>query len=690
LIPRRIEEKNVKIPFKNRNEIYSFKFKKKVGLFKSKFSKSPFIIFFKNKEEKIFISHKKKLHFFHTVVPIRDVFCWEVGECPKQRKKFKTKDNNVKNTYQIKKKNLIFSRAKQKWQKLRLAKSGKIWLQTKWKKTEKREILFRNSIYWIKRFKKYWQKYQMKKGNFPIYSYTRKFRLNTYKEKIEVKISNSFFLFSFKTKHSKPLKRKIWKRSFPFSKISFVPGVERQVFQKRNIGGKHYLYPHTTNSERFIGSPSWINFPRRYTSSNCIFNNIENIREPCLLFQERTRLFEKEKFNGFRMKKYLNCNDFKKERVEIVRREACWRIRNNRQWKIYPSIHSYYRPHYRIQPGELVLGRRLHPLRASYHHRYNTFSLLSNKLRNKWRKIKTIIFFSNSNIINNNFITSKKKNRFHHYQIAVHLNSSSSSILKIFNPLFHRNFVNLKRKNWRRWKSLNLPVLAKARKNWNKQNFTTIQNRNYPRKYKNNSRWWRIIRPIVIDTPGFKKNNTCLWQYSTTFFQNYEENFFAIRKNQKKFLNPAFSFSLFQINSDQRIFSIRSIKKTKKRFPANYNICRRQHIYLIRFIPFSIFFILIAKNLLINRFESVKKDFVFALYQLIRRSGRIEIEPDWIEWLLDSIGLSKQNANIRIYIKQKKEKRNLIEQIVNCNQEISIFINLLLYLRIYKQKGFFF
>jgi hypothetical protein len=29
LIPRRIEEKNVKIPFKNRNEIYSFKFKKK-------------------------------------------------------------------------------------------------------------------------------------------------------------------------------------------------------------------------------------------------------------------------------------------------------------------------------------------------------------------------------------------------------------------------------------------------------------------------------------------------------------------------------------------------------------------------------------------------------------------------------------------------------------------------------------
>jgi ribosomal protein L12E/L44/L45/RPP1/RPP2 len=86
----------------------------------------------------------------------------------------------------------------------------------------------------------------------------------------------------------------------------------------------------------------------------------------------------------------------------------------------------------------------------------------------------------------------------------------------------------------------------------------------------------------------------------------------------------------------------------------------------------------------------VKKDFVFALYQLIRRSGRIEIEPDWIEWLLDSIGLSKQNANIRIYIKQKKEKRNLIEQIVNCNQEISIFINLLLYLRIYKQKGFFF
>merc|ERR1712125_162034 len=71
-------------------------------------------------------------------------------------------------------------------------------------------------------------------------------------------------------------------------------------------------------------------------------------------------------------------------------------------------------------------------------------------------------------------------------------------------------------------------------------------------------------------------------------------------------------------------------------------------------------------------------------------SGRIEIEPDWIEWLLDSIGLSKKNANIRLYIRKNKEKQNLIEQIINCNKERSTFFNILLYFRIYKQENFIF
>jgi len=133
-------------------------------------------------------------------------------------------------------------------------------------------------------------------------------------------------------------------------------------------------------------------------------------------------LFDKIKFT--RPQQYLN-SDSKKEKAEAIRREACWRIRNNRQWKNYSSIYSHYRPHRIIQPAEFVLGRRFHPWRASYQRIFQShlFSFLSTQLRNKWGKRKTTFFLPKSNLNNNSFQSSKKKNNFHNFQISIHLNS---------------------------------------------------------------------------------------------------------------------------------------------------------------------------------------------------------------------------------------------------------------------------
>lgn len=45
----------------------------------------------------------------------------------------------------------------QKWQKISYTKPGKVWLQTAWKRTEKREVLSRNRCFWDQRFKKFWK-----------------------------------------------------------------------------------------------------------------------------------------------------------------------------------------------------------------------------------------------------------------------------------------------------------------------------------------------------------------------------------------------------------------------------------------------------------------------------------------------------------------------------------------------------
>jgi hypothetical protein len=77
---------------------------------------------------------------------------------------------------------------------------------------------------------------------------------------------------------------------------------------------------------------------------------------------------------------------------------------------------------------------------------------------------------------------------------------------------------------------------------------------------------------------------------------------------------------------------------------------------------------------------------VYALYQLICRGGRIEIEPEWVEWLLDSVGIGKQNAGIRVYPVKDRKRQVLIQKLAGLKNEIPTFLNLLFYLSSCKRK----
>jgi hypothetical protein len=88
---------------------------------------------------------------------------------PKQKKHKKisaTSLNEIKGNQQEKcyiNYEFISCRVQKKWQQFIFSESKKIWLKPIWKTAEKREILFRNRLYWTKRFTKYWQTYRGKK-----------------------------------------------------------------------------------------------------------------------------------------------------------------------------------------------------------------------------------------------------------------------------------------------------------------------------------------------------------------------------------------------------------------------------------------------------------------------------------------------------------------------------------------------
>jgi hypothetical protein len=638
--------------------------------------------------------NRKRLSLFRSSWRIREFSCWEVGQSPKRKKKRIAVSKEVWNyrsftrTRWDSEKRFTFLSSKSKWKKTTSIEYEKVWIETIWKIIEKREVLYRNALYWTIRFGKYWEEKKMK-GSF---SYKPKFR--TVGSKFIS--SNTFLLFS--SNSAKTTQRLIWNRRLPFSKITHVPIVNSRTFRRRIKRNKRRVqYINMTSAERFVQSPSSSNTRIRRWSP--IHQRLKYIREPEIFSQEGIRLCDKNTPKSSQLNPYVVSSDFIKDKAENVIREARWVMRSNRRCGIDSTTFISRRPYRKVQLAEWQIGRRFHPWRSRYQRsiRQQTTSSFSIQIRKKWDERKHILFPSTE--------SSKKrfsyqKNRFHDFQLTVRLNFSSSSIsgLSNFLSITNDNILWFNKKSWGRWNNLNLPLLAKERREWlkcwNQRNpFLLGEIRRAGSSYRKsqgrqNFSWWRLIGPISLSLPEREVNNLP-WIYVNTFFQNPVESHSAfqntIKTNVRKELRPSVSPPIIQL--DQRIFSSNWIIRNEGRIlPRDCIFWINQNRWTCRILPFSIFLLIRRRNILKSGFDSVQHDFTHALYRLILRGGRIEIEPEWIEWLLNTLGLSRKNARIRIYLIQERNKRLWIKQVIGMKKEVPIFLTFLLYLRSWKRK----
>lgn len=491
----------------------------------------------------------------------------------------------------------------------------------------------------------------------------------------------------------------------PFSEILYTPIIDGKIFQNRVRKNKRKIqFINVTKAEHLIYGSSI--FKR---GSIPIFQSLKYKREPKLFFQERTRLFFESTFKHSKLSCYLANGDYIREKADRIRREAQWRIRHNRRYKIDSSDFIFHRPYRKIQLAEYKIGRRSHPWRSNYQRvlQRQTISLFSIRLRKKWEERKHILFFD---ICYKNCLIFLEKrnqrNRFCSLQKIIHLNFSSFSTLKtsIF-FLIDNNIFWFNKRFWGYWKNLNLPLLVKEIRKWlilwNQRNlFLLGEIRRAGSLYQNcpgrqNFSWWRLIRPVLFDFPISKRQKILLpWQYINTFFhvpiESNTNHKISITTNTEKIkIKPNSSFLLFQPKLDQRTFSVNWLKSKKRILSTDCTLWLWKDEWSYNLLPLSIFFIIRVRSVLRNSFNSVQHDFVYALYQLILRGGRIEIEPEWIEWLLNILGFSDKNARIRIYLIQKNQKKLGIKQIVGLEKEVPTFLKFLLYLRSWKRKILF-
>jgi hypothetical protein len=571
---------------------------------------------------------------------------------------------------------------------------------------EKQEFLFLNSFHWANYFERNWNRKKMKtwsKLQFLNFKYVRKFRFNTYQkiieEKSKVHAPLSLLVFSSHPKNIAIFHEKSFDGRLPFSNVSYVPRIKRKTFQKKiRKEEKEILLLNITVAERFKQGPCSTGLPRRWVP---FLGSYQNGNESKLIPQESCRLFSFNTLTNQQLGHYLANGDYMREKAEITRSEARWRTRTSRRWKSDLSSCTYNRPYRRVQSAEWILSRRFHPWRARYQRitRQEVDPSFLTCLKKSWDERKRNLIISSKQNSFGDLNLSIKQNRTHHFQRSIHLRPIIGPSFVIPKGFFQTERLIMKG-SWGRWNNPNLPLLAKARwnwkKNWNLRNpFLLGETRRAGSIYRNrcgnhNLSWWKIIGPIFLEFKNSKERSGQTNIFLTTFYQNYKQSNAFV--NLKIFFSPIFSSFYSETSLDQRILSLirmEKIQKEKVKRVEDYTILPQPKIKSLRIIPFRFFFLLKIRNLLKLGFNSVQNDFVEALYQILRRGRRIEIEPEWMEWLLDKIGIAKQNAGIRVYLIEKKKIATLVQQITGLKKEIPFFLDLLIYLRRQKRKAFF-
>jgi hypothetical protein len=138
---------------------------------------------------------------------------------------------------------------------------------------------------------------------------------------------------------------------------------------------------------------------------------------------------------------------------------------------------------------------------------------------------------------------------------------------------------------------------------------------NYPGR--NNFSWWRLIGPVFLREPHIIPESKLPWEFVTTFFPIPTHDVLLLT-NKTILKKPTFSSFQYQTRSDQHTFSLNWISSKGQIQSSGCFLWLNQTIWSLRLFPFSLLFIAIVSSFLRNGFNTVKRDFVYALYQIIR------------------------------------------------------------------------
>lgn len=328
------------------------------------------------------------------------------------------------------------------------------------------------------------------------------------------------------------------------------------------------------------------------------------------------------------------------------------------------------RPYRSIRASDLVLGRRTRPFRASRLRPRRRNDVLAESLRRERSSLQGI----------------RKTRLVKGQQSLVRLSDEQSWSRFVLpqNPLLAQE----RRQWWREWHQNDRRNLYETRRAGSLQR---------DRVGRRNLGWWRFLGSSHIDlpnsprdeirqTPRYVRRPFAREDGTLRWFSQTEPTLERVAWAYPSRMAPVRDQRSVPIGWATRLKNPNQLEKVVSQTPKGGTDYANSYWRLFAplsqaslwLVPCSFATLWSARLILGQSFLSVQMDFVRALDQLVRRGGRREMDPEWMEWLLETLGVSQQNAGIRHY---SPGTRSLARTLAGLRRESSTLLEVIWYLR---------
>ena len=371
------------------------------------------------------------------------------------------------------------------------------------------------------------------------------------------------------------------------------------------------------------------------------------------LRQDATRLFSKKESRD--RARYVVRSERQQDVAEERHGESEFAARTSRRYRRGKTIRD--RPYRAVRVGQFQLGRRPRPYLAARTRPFRRRDSISQQIQREatsFRNLSIGTKLMGTNVTRRLPVSKARQGeRWARYVFGTDVRRAQE-----------------RRQWWRSWHRIDPRIYGELRR---------AGSMFRDRAGRRNRGWWRSLVGVPRDSSFVRRGR---WK---TAYPLTRRSFYANRQRQpqvqpwqdRRTVPRGWASRLKDPKTLQQVLARDLQGRPDPRLPFWSLIPTAKTEDLVR-APFTVLWLYAAWRVRTKAYDSVQGDFLRARETILRRGGVREIDPEWRNWLLEALGISRANAGIRTYA---PGSRSLSRHLAGLRRDLPALTDRLWYLR---------